>query len=237
LQSIEELVVAVTGALDSAGRSDDTYFFFTSDHGFHLGQFGLTLDKRTIYDFDLRVPLLVRGPGVPQAAISDALVVSIDVAPTLLDIAGLKAPSDMDGVSFFSVLKGVEASMRTDFLVEYHGEIMAADGSLPCGNYTGLQCLTRGPSSFVRPPLFYGSKFCECEDAANNTYSCVRTLNAATGVNSQYCEFSYGFRERYDLEQDPFQLKNLALDHVSVELSQRLRELQSCWGTSCMQTT
>ena len=80
---------------------ENTFVLFTSDHGFHFGQFGMHYDKRQPYEFDIRVPMLLRGPGVhqPNHRIVEN-VVNIDIAPTFLEMAGLEVPEYMDGESF-----------------------------------------------------------------------------------------------------------------------------------------
>ena len=60
--SVDDLVADVYDALKSSKKLDNSYIIFTSDHGYHTGQFSLPYDKRQMYDFDLRIPLLVRGP-------------------------------------------------------------------------------------------------------------------------------------------------------------------------------
>ncbi len=86
-------------------KQDDTYVVLTSDHGYHLGQFGLPHDKRQPYEFDLRVPLAVRGPGVRTGVKETALVaVGVDLAPTLMEMAGARVPADVDGTSFLNLI-------------------------------------------------------------------------------------------------------------------------------------
>ena len=63
--------------------------FFTSDHGFSLGEFNLLMDKRHAYDFNTRVPLLVRGPGIQAGRSLDAMATIVDLAPTILEMAGV----------------------------------------------------------------------------------------------------------------------------------------------------
>ena len=92
--------------LQRHGIIDSTYLIVTSDHGYHMGQFALPVDKRLPYETDIRVPLLVRGPDVPANVRLRSLAVSIDIAPTVLDMAGIRdAPADMDGVSLMPLLR------------------------------------------------------------------------------------------------------------------------------------
>ena len=83
---------------------DKTYFIITSDHGYHLGQFGMAVDKRLPYEADIRVPMIIKGPGVPANIAIESPVVSIDLAPTILDMAGISIPKQMDGVSLLPLL-------------------------------------------------------------------------------------------------------------------------------------
>jgi arylsulfatase A-like enzyme len=79
------MVENLFGALEKYGWLENTYFFYFSDNGYNLGQFRLT-DKRQLYEHDLRVPMMVRGPGVAANSSSDALVLNIDLMPTFLDV-------------------------------------------------------------------------------------------------------------------------------------------------------
>ena len=75
------------------------YYFSSSDHGFQLGEFNLPFDKRHVYDFDTRIHLLVRGPGVKSGSTLAALATNVDLAPTWLGLAGVAQPGSMDGRS------------------------------------------------------------------------------------------------------------------------------------------
>ncbi|HSL00099.1 MAG TPA: sulfatase, partial [Rubrobacteraceae bacterium] len=88
LQAVDEMVVRIVRSLRESGELDNTYIFFTSDNGFHAGQHRLGTGKWTAYEEDIRVPLIVRGPGVPKGATREHLVLNNDLAPTLTDIAG-----------------------------------------------------------------------------------------------------------------------------------------------------
>ncbi|XP_043241458.1 N-acetylglucosamine-6-sulfatase-like isoform X2 [Amphibalanus amphitrite] len=89
LLSVDDMVAALTERMAQMGLLDDTYLIYTSDHGYHLGQFSLTVDKRMPYEFDLRVPLYVRGGRLPAGRAVRAPVSAVDLAPTVLQLAGM----------------------------------------------------------------------------------------------------------------------------------------------------
>jgi N-acetylglucosamine-6-sulfatase len=102
--SVEDLLEDVISKLRKTGELGNTYIFFTSDNGFHLGQHRMTQGKRTAYEEDIRVPLMVRGPGVPAGRALDHQVLNNDLAPTFADLAGAKTPSFVDGKSMVPLL-------------------------------------------------------------------------------------------------------------------------------------
>lgn len=104
-QSIDESVGKVLAALDAAGVADDTLVIYTSDHGYSLGEHGLT-EKHFAYEGVLRVPMLVRYPGVVEpGTVNTQLVSNLDVAPTCLDLCGLPIPEDVEGMSWRPILE------------------------------------------------------------------------------------------------------------------------------------
>ena len=114
LMSVDDAVDAVLAACgDTLER---TFVIFTSDHGFSLGEFGMLMDKRHVYDFDTRVPFLVRGPGILPRSVLEQPATHVDLAPTILDMAGLRAEDHhtsvgaalaaMDGRSLLPLLIG-----------------------------------------------------------------------------------------------------------------------------------
>nr|XP_058936331.1 N-acetylglucosamine-6-sulfatase isoform X2 [Kogia breviceps] len=124
LLSVDDLVEKLVKRLEFSRELNDTYIFYTSDNGYHTGQFSLPIDKRQLYEFDIKVPLLVRGPGIKPNQTSKMLVANIDLGPTILDIAGYNLnKTQMDGMSFLPILKGASnLTWRSDVLVEYQGE-------------------------------------------------------------------------------------------------------------------
>ncbi len=100
---VEDLLRSLVAKLAENGELANTYIVFTSDNGYHLGQHRLPHGKRTVYEEDIAVPLMVRGPGVPPGTVRPHLVVNNDLAPTFADLAGASAPG-ADGRSFAPLL-------------------------------------------------------------------------------------------------------------------------------------
>lgn len=120
--AVDEMVEKIVGALAARGLLDQTYIFFTSDNGFHLGQHRLDQGKSTAYEEDIRVPLVVRGPGVPAGKTIQPMALNIDLAPTLSELAGITAPDFIDGRSLKPLLAGAfpaHVRWRDDFAVEF----------------------------------------------------------------------------------------------------------------------
>jgi len=113
VSSVDAGVGRILAALEASGRAEDTIVVYTGDHGIALGQHGL-MGKQNLYDHSVRVPMIVRGPGVRPGTRSEALVYSWDLFPTLCALAGINTPADIDARSFMQVLKGEEVAHRTE---------------------------------------------------------------------------------------------------------------------------
>jgi N-acetylglucosamine-6-sulfatase len=125
VQAIDDLIRRLRATLTAAGVSDDTYIVFSSDNGYHMGEHRLTPGKSTAFDTDVRVPLIVAGPGVPAGTTSDAAAANIDLAPTFLDAAGAPIPTTVDGRSLLPLLSGgSDATWRTANLIEHRGPLI-----------------------------------------------------------------------------------------------------------------
>jgi autotransporter-associated beta strand protein len=122
MHDIDSNIGRVLDALEAQGLDDNTLVIFTSDNGFFWGEHGRG-DKRLAYDESIRVPLLMRGPGVREGQTSDALVTNIDVAPTILTAAGIDVPKSMQGQSLNGLLSGSGGFIRDAVFAEYYPEV------------------------------------------------------------------------------------------------------------------
>ena len=122
LLSVDESIGNMMRYLKESGRDKNTVIIYMGDNGFLMGEHGL-IDKRNMYEESMKVPLLVYAPGLIKGGISlDQIVQNIDIAPTILDMAGIKAPPQMEGESFYPLLKGEHIAWRNKAFYEYYWE-------------------------------------------------------------------------------------------------------------------
>jgi arylsulfatase A-like enzyme len=121
VQAVDRMVGRLRRQLRALGLARNTYFVFSSDNGFHLGEHRLRPGKRTAFDTDIRVPLIVAGPGVPAGRRVTAMTASIDLCPTFEEIAGLRPGKRVDGISMLRLWHGRKVKHpRKAVLVEHH---------------------------------------------------------------------------------------------------------------------
>ena len=179
LATVDDIVAEVVAALAATGRLENTYIIYTSDNGYHLGEAGLGMDKRNPWDFDARVPFFIRGPGIPANVTLPHPVSLVDIAPTLLQLAGVPIPTQMDGLSLLPLLLtgdaaasesdgagrvgGGDVLTRDTIFYSYHGEVAGGGPVKVCPvRDPDLYCFEE--SDFDTPPHFNGSAFCSCQD-------------------------------------------------------------------------
>ncbi|XP_058463917.1 N-acetylglucosamine-6-sulfatase-like isoform X1 [Malaya genurostris] len=224
LMAVDELVAAIFKALEQRNLITNTYIIYTSDNGYHMGQFSQPYDKRQPYETDIKVPFLVRGPDIPHKVLVKSPIALIDVAPTLLDLAGIEVPSRMDGSSFLKKITQPEMDER-QILIEYWGEgiVETYNSECPWQKKDKLYLCTTDMA-------------CHCQDSWNNTFSCIRHL--AKDLDLTYCQFkdTENFAEAYDLKNDLYQINNIAytiLPSIRAKYNLALGNLTECAGATC----
>jgi N-acetylglucosamine-6-sulfatase len=123
LLAVDDSLGRIVALLSRKGILDDTVVVFTSDHGYFYGEHGLNEERRLAYEETIRIPLIVRFPRLAAAgATPGELALSIDLAPTLLEVAGAAPGAGIQGRSLVPVLAGRAQGWRTSFLVEYFSD-------------------------------------------------------------------------------------------------------------------
>jgi N-acetylglucosamine-6-sulfatase len=206
LQAIDDMVARIVEALQSAQVLENTYVIYSSDNGFHMGQHRLPAGKDFPYEEDMRVPAVVRGPGVPAGHRIEAMVLNSDFAPTFAEIAGIEPPEFVDGRSFLPLFEDAQRPWRESFLAERR----------------------QLEKQYIELAERLGMTAEDLERSAQ--FDAIRTT-AWT-----YVEYGTGERELYDLARDPDQLDNVvgtADPALVAALAARLAELRTCAGTEC----
>jgi N-acetylglucosamine-6-sulfatase len=154
VQAVDRMIGHLRAVLKAAGVADNTYIVFSSDNGYHMGEYRLMPGKMTAFDTDIRVPLIVVGPGVPAGRTSDAIVQNIDLAPTFERLAGATVASNVDGRSLVPLLQGgAGTDWRTGALIEHHGPDTTPDDpdaqTARNGNPTTYEALRTATYTYV----------------------------------------------------------------------------------------
>jgi N-acetylglucosamine-6-sulfatase len=120
MKSVDEGLGRMMETLDRSGRLDDTIVVLTSDHGYFYGEHGLDAERRLAYEEAIRIPLVMRYPRrIRPRTVIDRFALSVDLAPTMLHMAGAPVLREMQGRPLDALLAGRQVRWREAFLVEY----------------------------------------------------------------------------------------------------------------------
>jgi len=120
LLGVDDSLGRILAVLERKGMLNDTMVVLTSDHGYFYGEHGLNEERRLAYEETIRIPLVIRYPPLAIAGSTlPQMALSLDIAPTLLDVAGLQPGAEIQGRSLVPVLKKEAREWRTSFLIEY----------------------------------------------------------------------------------------------------------------------
>lgn len=113
LQSVDELVEGVVTRLDQMGILDNTYIIYSTDNGYHIGQHRLQPGKECPFETDINIPLIIRGPGVPEGETADLVTSHTDLAPTFFEMMGIPLRDDFDGTPIPFTEASIQAAQGT----------------------------------------------------------------------------------------------------------------------------
>ncbi|HYH54172.1 MAG TPA: sulfatase [Solirubrobacterales bacterium] len=224
LRSIDEGVKLVHDTLGSLGRLRNTYIIFTSDNGFFFGEHRLTGGKFIAYEPATHMPLLMRGPGILPGTATGELVSQIDIAPTILELAGASADKSVDGRSLVPFMRDPALRTRRPLLFESFVETADVNAN---GQPGGEETVAARPNPSKR-------------DGASA--SIVAPPKDYVGIRLgpyKYIEWPSGEKELYDINKDPNELNNVVRDPnlspIRAFLRAHLTELVDCQGRTCQE--
>ncbi len=214
----DRFVGEVVDELTKTSTLKQTVIFILSDNGRPFPRC-----KTTLYDSGIKTPLVVHHPGsVPPGVRTQALVSAVDIAPTVMELAGIPVPGDMQGVSFVPVLRDADASVRDAAFAEHNWhDFRARERSARTSRF--LYIRNDLPELPLTPPA----------DALNSpTWASMRRLLHAGNLNSHQTGCFLTPRpaeELYDVQMDPHQLQNLAGLEAYRKPLQQMRGLLKTW--------
>jgi N-acetylglucosamine-6-sulfatase len=231
LRSLDDGVKLIIDTLGSLHRLRNTYVIFTSDNGFFFGEHRLIGGKFLAYEPSTHLPFLIRGPHIRPGTESGEVVGNVDVAPTVLELAGVKADKSIDGRSLAPFLHDPELRTLRPYLFESFVEssdVQEAGAIAEPGDQSTAPARKRGGAttsqrgggavaSILAPPKDY-------EGIRLGPY--------------KYIAWPDGEKELYDIETDPYELNNLVRipnyfpvrNFLHKELTERLED---CVGRGC----
>jgi N-acetylglucosamine-6-sulfatase len=216
LRSIDDGVKQVIDTLGALHRLRNTYIFFTSDNGFFFGEHRLLGGKFLAYEPATHLPLLVRGPGIKPNSSTGELASNIDIAPTILELAGVKPDKSVDGRSLAPFWHDTALRTRRPILFE---SFVATNDVEANGGISRAGASSTAHASLLAPPKDY-------EGIRLGPY--------------KYIAWPDGEKELYDINRDPNELNNLARvpDYYPIRnfLHEQLRKLEDCVGRLCSES-
>lgn len=143
-ENIDIQIGRVLGKLEAMGELDNTYVFYTSDHGIAIGRHGL-MGKQNLYQHTWQVPMIVKGPGISNGR-AKGNVYLLDVLATMCDLTGVPIPASNEGISFKPVLTGGQDAVREVLYGVYCG-----------GTKPGMRCVRKGDWKLIKYDVLDGA--------------------------------------------------------------------------------
>lgn len=212
---VDDGVGAIVDALRRTGELANTLLIFTNDNGFFHGEHRVPSGKVLVYEPSIRVPLLMRGPGIPKDKHLPQLVSNADLAPTIADVAGAEHGLVMDGRSLLPLFRKPGTLWGRDLLIERGPSGAAMKGVAEMGEIGNGDDGNQGKTAVP----------------GDRRFAAVRTPRFL------YARYANGEKELYDLAADPDELVNLASKRgyraLRTDLAHQLTALRNCKGSKC----
>jgi arylsulfatase A-like enzyme len=235
LRSIDDGVKLLIDTLGSLHRLRNTYVIFTSDNGFFYGEHRLLGGKFLAYEPSTHLPFLIRGPHIKAGTESGEIVGNIDVAPTILELAGVTPDKSVDGRSMTPFFKDPELRTLRPYLFESFVEtddVNEAGAIAEPGDQSRATALQQRAASQSGAASRPGGGASASLLAPPKDYEGIRL------GPYKYIAWPDGEKELYDLETDPYELNNLVRipnyfpvrNFLHRELTERLED---CVGRGC----
>ncbi len=233
LVSVDDAVDQIVQALEAKNLLDNTYLIFASDNGFFRGEHRIVGGKYLAYEPSSRVPLLIRGPGIPAGVTSSELVSTLDITQTILQIAQGSADPSLDGRSLFPYAQDPSLRSTRPILLEAdtgpgrggNGDPASASAAAGVAGRAGVKNLDEEPgvAASVKKATVNG-----------NFAPAYRGLRTSRYL---YVLYANGQSELYDMKLDPGQLSNVAQNRryrpVRRWLFAHLTAMVACKGAQC----
>lgn len=231
LQAVDEGIEKIVNTLKANGQLDNTYIFFTSDNGYHLGNHRQLTGKIAPYQEELRVSMIVRGPGVPAGQTLEHLVGNVDLAPTWAEIGGAQMPEFIDGRSLLPLMRANPLP-----LTQWRQIFGIENGPDKIDNTQVAPAPTPDTDSGLLEPHDEDEDDNAAQPAARQKLRAVPPLRGFRTQDMSYVEYITGEKELYNLKTDPYELSNLASKadtKMIAALSARVAELAKCKAAAC----
>ncbi|MET0559652.1 MAG: sulfatase [Solirubrobacterales bacterium] len=229
LRSVDDGVKQVIDTLGGLHRLRNTYIVFMADNGFFYGEHRLTGGKFLAYEPSTHLPFLIRGPGIKPDSETGQLASTVDVAPTLLELAQTKADKSVDGESLYPY--GHNPELRKNRPLLFESFVQTDDVEQNGGAGNNPEGITYGRENTAASSGSAGDGASASVVAPPKNYYGIRL------GQYKYIEWPDGEKELYDLEADPYELNNKIRDKnyfpIRGFLHRELTRLEECSGFEC----
>jgi N-acetylglucosamine-6-sulfatase len=226
VQAVDKMIGDLQAAVAAIGQQSNTYFVFSSDNGFHMGEHRLLPGKQTAFDTDIHIPLVITGPGVAPATTIKEITQNIDLCPTFIELGGGAIPANVDGRSLVPLMHGEKISdWRTLAVIEHHGPMLRIPDDPDAMDFDDGDNRWSG-RGHQKQNRHYGFR-----NGNPPTYEAIRSPSWI------YVEYAGGDKEYHDLATDPNELRNTypsLSGEQKAALRAKIEAVKNCQGSkSC----